>query len=41
VALGRALGAAGPYLLDLHIDKAYSTPVKVWRERQREWEDND
>jgi acetolactate synthase-1/2/3 large subunit len=40
-ALGRALGAAGPYLLDLHIDKTYSTPVKVWRERQREWEDDD
>jgi acetolactate synthase-1/2/3 large subunit len=40
-AVGRALGAAGPYLLDLHIDKTYPTPVKVWRERQQEWEDND
>jgi acetolactate synthase-1/2/3 large subunit len=40
-AVGRALGATGPYLLDLHIDKTYPTPVKVWRERQQEWEDND
>jgi acetolactate synthase-1/2/3 large subunit len=40
-AVGRALRAAGPYLLDLHIDKTYPTPVKVWRERQHEWEDND
>jgi len=40
-AVGRALSAAGPYLLDLHIDKTYPTPVKVWRERQHEWEDND
>jgi acetolactate synthase I/II/III large subunit len=40
-AVGRALGATGPYLLDLQIDKTYPTPVKVWRERQQEWEDND
>ena len=40
-AVGRALGATGPYLLDLHIDKTYLTPVKAWRERQQEWEDND
>jgi len=40
-AVGRALRAAGPYLLDLHIDKTFPTPVKVWRERQHEWEDND
>jgi acetolactate synthase-1/2/3 large subunit len=40
-AVGRALRAVGPYLLDLHIDKTYPTPVKVWRERQHEWEDND
>ena len=31
----------GPYLLDLHTDKTYPTPVGVWRERQQEWEDND
>jgi acetolactate synthase-1/2/3 large subunit len=40
-AVGRALGATGPYLLDLHTDKTYPTPVQVWRERQQEWEDND
>ena len=40
-AVRRALGATGPYLLDLRIDKTYPTPVKVWRERQQEWEDND
>jgi len=40
-ALGRALDAAGPYLLDLHVDKTCSTPVNAWRERQREWEDDD
>ena len=39
-AVRRALNTAGPYLLDLHIDKTYPTPVKVWRERQHEWEDN-
>jgi acetolactate synthase I/II/III large subunit len=40
-AVDRALGATRAYLLDLHIDKTYPTPVKVWRERQQEWEDND
>jgi acetolactate synthase-1/2/3 large subunit len=40
-AVGRALGASGPYLLDLHIDKTYPTPVAVWRERQSEWEDHE
>jgi acetolactate synthase-1/2/3 large subunit len=40
-AIGRALDATGPYLLDLHTDKTCPTPVKVWRERQQEWEDND
>ena len=40
-AVGRAVDAKGPYLLDLHVDKRYPTPVGVWRERQKEWEDND
>jgi acetolactate synthase-1/2/3 large subunit len=40
-AVNRGLGASGPYLLDLHIDKTYPTPVSVWRARQKEWEDND
>jgi acetolactate synthase-1/2/3 large subunit len=40
-AVGRALRSNGPYLLDLHIDKTYPTPVSAWRERQHEWEDND
>jgi acetolactate synthase-1/2/3 large subunit len=40
-AVARALDAAGPYLLDLQIDKTYPTPVGAWRERQKEWEDND
>ena len=40
-AVARALAAAGPYLLDLDIDKTYPTPVGPWRERQREWEDNE
>jgi acetolactate synthase I/II/III large subunit len=40
-AVARALEYAGPYLLDLHVDKTYPTPVGVWRERQREWEDTD
>ena len=40
-AVERALEASGPYLLDLHIDKTYPTPVGPWRERQKEWEDND
>jgi acetolactate synthase-1/2/3 large subunit len=30
-AVGRALGAAGPYLLDLHTDKTYPTPGGLWR----------
>ncbi|MCO5089224.1 MAG: thiamine pyrophosphate-dependent enzyme, partial [Methylobacteriaceae bacterium] len=40
-AVGRALSAGGPYLLDLQIDKTFPTPVNAWRERQKEWEDND
>jgi len=40
-AVERALQCRGPYLLDLHIDKTYPTPVGVWRDRQKEWEDND
>ena len=40
-AVARGLEASGPYLLDLHTDKTYPTPVGVWRERQKEWEDND
>ena len=40
-AVRRALGTAGPYLLDLHTDKTYPTPVSAWRERQQQWEDND
>lgn len=40
-AVSRGLEASGPYLLDLHIDKTYPTPVGIWRARQREWEDND
>jgi acetolactate synthase I/II/III large subunit len=40
-AVARALESPGPYLLDLHTDKTYPTPVGVWRERQREWEDTD
>lgn len=40
-AVERALAAGGPYLLDLHVDKTYPTPIAPWRERQREWEDND
>ena len=40
-AVARALAAAGPYLLTLDIDKTYPTPVGPWRERQREWEDNE
>lgn len=38
-AVGRASRSAGPYLLDLHVDKTYPTPVSPWRERQKEWED--
>ncbi len=40
-AVGRALDHSGPYILDLHTDKTYATPVGVWRDRQKEWEDND
>lgn len=40
-AVKRALAHPGPYLLDLHIDKTYPTPVGVWRERQKQWEDDD
>jgi len=40
-AVRRASGAKGPYLLDLRVDKTYPTPVGAWRERQKEWEDND
>ncbi len=40
-AVERALKSEGPYLLDLHFDKTYPTPVGIWRERQKEWEDDD
>lgn len=40
-AVQRALAASGPYLLDLCVDKVYPTPIGAWRERQKEWEDND
>jgi acetolactate synthase I/II/III large subunit len=40
-AVARGLDSHGPYLLDLHVDKTYPTPVGVWRERQKEWEDTD
>ena len=40
-AVARGLESQGPYLLDLHIDKTYPTPVGVWRERQKEWEDTE
>lgn len=40
-AMDRALDADAPYLLDLHIDKTYPTPVAPWRERQAEWEDHE
>ncbi len=40
-AVKRGLSAPGPYLLDLRIDKTYPTPVSAWRERQKEWEDNE
>ncbi len=40
-AMQRALTHGGAYVLDLHIDKTYPTPVGPWRERQHEWEDND
>lgn len=40
-AVGRALAADGPYLLDLRTDKRFPTPVGAWRERQAQWEDDD
>jgi acetolactate synthase-1/2/3 large subunit len=40
-AVARGLQRPGPYLLDLHIDKTYPTPVGVWRERQAAWEDHE
>jgi acetolactate synthase-1/2/3 large subunit len=40
-AVGRALAADGPYLLDLRTDKRFPTPVGAWRERQAHWEDDD
>jgi acetolactate synthase-1/2/3 large subunit len=40
-AMARALAHEGPYLLDLHVDKTYPTPVGPWRERIKHWEDND
>ena len=40
-AVARARDYPGPYVLDLHTDKTYATPVGVWRDRQKEWEDND
>lgn len=40
-ALRRGLAAAGPYLLDLRIDKTFPTPVGPWRARQAEWEDHE
>jgi acetolactate synthase-1/2/3 large subunit len=40
-AVARGLAAGGPYLLDLRIDKTYPTPVGAWRDRLKEWEDND
>ena len=40
-AMARALAHDGPYLLDLHVDKTYPTPVGPWRERIKHWEDND
>lgn len=40
-AVKRSLETSGPYLLDLRIDKTYPTPVGVWRERVKEWEDNE
>jgi acetolactate synthase-1/2/3 large subunit len=39
-AVGRALDSAGPYLLDLRIDKHPPTPITPWREAVREWEDH-
>ena len=39
-AVAHALESSGPYLLDLHIDKTFPTPVGVWREREQEWKDD-
>ncbi len=39
-AMGRALDADGPYLLDLVIDKTYPTPVAPWRDAVAHWEDD-
>ncbi|MGI9578394.1 MAG: thiamine pyrophosphate-binding protein [Microthrixaceae bacterium] len=39
-AVGRALDSAGPYLLDLRIDKHPPTPIAPWREAVQEWEDD-
>ncbi len=39
-AMGRALEAGGPYLLDLVIDKTYPTPVTPWRDAVAHWEDD-
>ena len=33
-AVGWACDHPGPYILDLHTDKTYPTPVGVWRDRQ-------
>ena len=40
-AVERAVAAGGPFLLDLVVDKTYPTPVGAWRDRVKEWEDND
>ncbi|MEZ5185691.1 MAG: thiamine pyrophosphate-binding protein [Candidatus Nanopelagicales bacterium] len=39
-ALRRGLDAGGPYLLDLRIDKHFTTPVSPWRQAVKEWEDD-
>ena len=39
-AVGRALDSAGPYLLDLRVDKHPPTPITPWREAVQEWEDH-
>ncbi len=40
-AVACARQTEGPFLLDLVTDKTCPTPVGPWRERQKEWEDND
>lgn len=40
-AVQRALQSSKPYLLDLHIDKKYPTPIQPWNKSVQEWEDND